>query len=207
MVPALLRPVSLAALLVLLVACEAARPPLTRSQAISAADSLLLREYLVWGNAIEVLDADTVEVDGQWWQVRYPDGPHGKARIILVDERTRWARFVPDGYVARAPAVGARRTVDAVRLDQGPWILAVLGTQTVPKDQRVQAEIDVKELNALARRTGLQAAFSLRPGNDESVTIIWGWQGDHGTLRDERVREWLAVRTRFQDSRWVDLTE
>lgn len=206
MVVTSIRPLLFAALVTVLVACEAARPPLSRSQAISAADSLLLREYLVWGNAIEVLEAETVEDDGQWWQVRYPDGPNGMARVILVDERTRWARFAPDGYVARVPAVGARSTVDAVRLNQGPWIL-VVGAESVPKDQRAQAEIDAKELNALALRTNLQPLFSVREGNDGSAMLIWGWQGEHGTVRDERVREWLAARTRFTDSRWVDLTE
>ncbi len=207
MVPAPLRAGLFTAAILLTAGCEAARPPLSRAQAISSADSLLLREHEVWGNAIEVQPASTVAVDGQWWQVRYPDADNGKARLILVDEDTRWARFAPPDYVARVKAVHAPRTAAPVRAEPGPWILLVQGTESYANDQRAQADIDANTLNTLARRTGLLPLFSVRAGNDETATIIWGWQGEQGTVRDEKVREWLAARTQYQTSRWVDLTE
>ena len=207
MVPAPFRAGLFTAAILLSAGCEASRPPLSRAQAISSADSLLLREHEVWGNAIEVQPASTVAVDGQWWQVRYPDAPNGKIRLILVDEDTRWARFAPPEYVARVTALHAPRTAAPVRADPGPWILLVQGAASYSAEKRTQAEIDVNTLNTLAQRTGLLPLFSVRAGNDATATIIWGWQGEHGTVRDEKVREWLAARTQYQASRWVDLTE
>lgn len=198
---------ALASTVLLLVACEAARPPLSRAQVIGCSDSLLLREYLVWGSPIEVLPPAGIEADGRrWWQVRYPSGGDGSDRIILVDEDSRWARIAPEGYVPRVPAIGSTRSV-TTRLDAGPWVLVVLGSERRPAEERAEVEVDVAELNRLASRTGLQPAFSTYAWPNGELTIVWGWQGEHGTQQDPRVRDWLDLRTRYRDSRWVDLTQ
>jgi hypothetical protein len=193
--------------LAILVACEAARPPLSRAEAIGSADSLLLREHVVWGPVVATMPPDGADAEGRrWWQISFGPDANGQQRIILVDEISRWARFADTDYVARVPATGIERTVSA-RLDAGPWILDVMGDAAQPMEQRAQVEVDAADLNNLARRTGLLPVFSARSTRDGRMTIVWGWQDDHGTVQDEKVREWLDLRTRFHDSRWIDLLQ
>ncbi|MBA3683639.1 MAG: hypothetical protein H0W72_00100 [Planctomycetes bacterium] len=186
-----------------IVGCET-RPPLTRGNAISSADSLLLRDHRVWGNPLEVLPPGSRDSHGhRWWQVRYADGPEGLPRIVLIDDESGWARIAPKEY---RPAVAVRsRPIDPaeVALQPGDFILQVAPEQPAERDAEVR--LDVAELNRLAARTGLYPCFSLRAGRDGSLAIVYGWSDGHGMPRDESVRDWLALRTRFADSRWIDL--
>ncbi len=185
------------------VGCET-RPPLNRGNAISSADSLLLRDHHVWGNPIEVLPPGQRDGAGRrWWQVRYADGPDGAARIVLIDDESGWAREAPERY---RPAVTARsRPSDpaAVALQAGDFILQVAPEQ--PAEREAEVRLDIGELNRLAARTGLYPGFTLRTGRDGRMAIVYGWSDGHGMPRDESVRDWLALRTSFADSRWIDL--
>ena len=41
--------------------------------------------------------------------------------------------------------------------------------------------------------------------NGGNLQLIYGWQGDHGIQRDEHVRDWLRLRSRYESSYWIDL--
>ena len=192
-------------LLALLLGCEG-RPPLNRAQVIGATDSLLLRENLQWGEAKEVLAPDRSTADGhRWWQVRYPPGPDGSDRIALLDDDSRWARLPPSGWIPRVAAVSRSPDPTRVTVQSGPSILLVSGSETFAEDRRAQLLVDIAELNRTADRTGLHPSFGLRQDRDGSLRIVYGWQDDHGITRDERIRDWLALRTRWNTSVWIDL--
>jgi len=194
-------------LLALLLGCEG-RPPLNRAQAISATDSLLLRDNRTWGDAVEVLPPDRADADGRrWWQVRYAPDPAGTDRIVILDDASRWARLPPAGWTPRVAAVSRSPDPTQVLIQTGPSILLVEGAEAVGEDRRAHLLVDIAELNRLAGRTGLQPAFSLREGRDGGLLMVYGWQDGQGMARDERVRDWLALRTRFTRSVWLDLGE
>lgn len=198
---------SLVALLLfaLLLGCEG-RPPLNRAQVVGAADSLLLREDLDWGEAKEVLPPDRADADGRrWWQVRYAPGPDGRDRLVLLDDASRWARLPPADWTPRVTAVSRPPDPDRVALQSGPSILFVSGEERFPEERRAELLVDIAELNRLATRTGLHPAFSLRRDNDGTLAIVYGWFDDHGIVRDERIRDWLALRTRWTRSAWIDI--
>lgn len=200
------RPLLVLALLAL-VACEG-RPPLNRAQVIAGTDSLLLREQLQWGEAVDVLPPPAAAApDGRrWWQVRYPDAPDGTARIVLFEDETRWSRLPPAGYVPRVAAASREPDPARVIIQPGPSILLLEGVRIHPEDARARLLVDAAELNTLAGRTGLHPAFSVRTGRDGTLSLVYGWQEDHGIARDERVRDWLRLRTKYGDSAvWVDL--
>lgn len=201
----LARSLAILALLALLLGCEG-RPPLNRAQVIGATDSLLLRENLQWGEAKEVLPPDRATADGhRWWQVRYAPGPDGSDRIALLDDDSRWARLPPTGWIPRVAAVSRSADPAKVTIQSGPSILLVSGAQIFPEAHRAQLLVDSAELNRTAERTGLHPAFGVRQDRDGSLRLVYGWQDDHGIARDERIRDWLALRTRWTDSVWVDL--
>lgn len=189
--------------LLLTVACEH-RQPLNRATAVGTADSLLLREFREWGEALDVQRPGAPDLDGRrWWQVTYAQGPRGEARIVLVDDRTGWARFPPPGYL---PVVAAgSRPVDpaAVRLPPGDWILLLGAPEPAARREALAAE--AVELNRLAQRSGLHPAFAVREGRDGSARLVWGWQGDGGTVRDPAAADWVRLRTRHADPAWAAL--
>ena len=199
------RSLAILVLLALLLGCEG-RPPLNRAQVIGATDSLLLRENLQWGEAKEVLAPDRTTSDGhRWWQVRYAPGPDGSDRISLLDDDSRWARLPPSGWIPRVAAVSRSPDPTRVTVQSGPSILLVSGSETFTEDRRAQLLVDIAELNRTADRTGLHPSFGLRQDRDGSLRIVYGWQDDHGITRDERIRDWLALRTRWNTSVWLDL--
>ena len=201
----LARSLAVVVLLALLLGCEG-RPPLNRAQVIGAADSLLLRENLQWGEAKEVLPPDRPTADGRrWWQVRYETAPDGAARIVLLDDDSRWARLPPADWVPRVAPVSRSADPAKVTLQSGPSILLVSGGETFPEEGRARLLVDIAELNRTAERTGLHPAFGLRQDRDGSLRLVYGWQDDHGIARDERIRDWLALRTRWTESVWTDL--
>ena len=74
----------------LLLAACAARLPLTRSEAVSAAQNWCLREGRVWGDPAEVTPPDKADAQGRtWWTVRFP-APAGESRIVKVDAASGW---------------------------------------------------------------------------------------------------------------------
>jgi hypothetical protein len=199
----------LALLITLAVAgCQQPRPPLSEGQAANCADSLLLNEHLSWGEAVEMIEPDATDRGGhRWWQVRYRTGPDGAPRIVLVDDQTRWARLPPPGWTARVHASAPSADVAPQRLVAGPWILGVTGAEAEDASMHAQRVVDANELNHLAARTGLVPAFSVRELRDGRTQLVYGWQGDSGMARDEKVRDWLRLRTRWQSSAWIDLSQ
>jgi hypothetical protein len=188
--------------------CQQPRPPLSHGIAANCADSLLLNEQLSWGEAVEVLPPDCSDLHGcRWWQVRYKPGPDAAPRLVLVDDQTRWARFPPSDWVPRVKATAPSIEAGPSRLQAGPWILDVIGVGFEAPEQRAQRLVDANELNQIASRTGLVPAFSVREQRDGRVQLVYGWQGDDGMTRDEKVRDWLRLRSRWQNSVWIDLTQ
>ncbi len=191
--------------LLVIIGCEG-RPPLNRAQVVGAGDSLLLRENLAWGEAKEVLPPDRADAAGRrWWQIRYAPGPDGRDRIVLLDDDSRWARLPPSDWIPRVAPVSRSADPARVTLQSGPSILLVSGTETYAEERRAQLLVDIADLNRTAERTGLHPAFSLRQDRDGSLRIVYGWQDDHGIARDERIRDWLGLRTRWTSSVWVDV--
>jgi len=192
----------IAFVLLVIAGCEQ-RPAITRGSASGSAGSLQMREGLSWGEPTEILEPTEPTLDGRWWwQVRYADGANGRPRIILVDRSSGWSRRPPPDWQVRVPAQPYDPPDHAV-IQPGPFILILNDPR--PGSEESQLRVDAAELNRLAGRTGLMPAFSVRTGRDASCQLIYGWQGDRGMKRDERVRDWLLVRTRWQASRWVEL--
>jgi len=192
---------------VLMVGCQQPRPPLSPGLAANCADSLLLNEHLAWGEASEILPPDGADPHGhRWWQVRYKSGPDGMPRLVLVEDQTRWARLPPSDWIPRVTVKTPSTDVAPQRLLAGPWILAVITPDSEAPEARAQRMVDANELNHLAAKTGVVPAFSVREARDGRVQLVYGWQGDGGMARDETVRDWLRLRTRWQASTWIDLT-
>jgi hypothetical protein len=198
--------VALAAILLLLGACET-RPPLTPGEVGGIADHLQLRENISWGEASEILPAAPSVIDGKrWWQVRYHDAPDGAARVILVDDDSGWARLPMPGYALRlTPSAKPSQSAPVVAAEGG-FVLVLTPAESVDETRRSALEREVVRLNALSGGNGLIPLFSLRRGRDERVSIVYGWQGDQGIAKDERVVEWITIRTPYHTPRWVDLT-
>jgi hypothetical protein len=194
----------LASALVLLVACEAARPPMTRAQIAGLADALCVREGREWGEATSVLQPDAPDAEGKtWWQVRYADDANGAPRVILVDGVSRWARFAHVGEAVRVDPQATESGWKDRRLARGSWVLQ-LSAAPAPESERAKLEAEVATLNADALRSDLCPAFAVRSARD-GLTITWGWQDDHGTLRDDAARDWVTRRTTYREPRWIDL--
>jgi hypothetical protein len=201
-----MRLLMLAMIAVFVVGCQQPRPPLSPGLAANCADSLLLNEHLAWGEATEILPPDGADADGnRWWQVRYKPGPDGAPRLVLVADQTRWVRLPPADWVQRVKADTPSASPAPEKLLAGPWILDVVGSGSEPAEQRARRKVDANELNQLAVRTGLVPAFTVREQRDGQVQLVYGWQGDGGMARDETVRDWLRLRTRWQTSVWIDL--
>ncbi len=197
---------ALAAILLALGACEA-RAPLTQGEVTGIADHLQLRENLSWGEASEVLLAAPNPADGKaWWQVRYHDAPDGAARVILVDDASGWARLPLPGYVLRLTPNAKPGVSAPVAAAEGTFVLVLTPVEAVDQTRRTVLEREVVRLNALSGGNGLVPLFSLRRGRDDVVSIVYGWQGDQGIAKDERVVAWITARTPYHTPRWIDLT-
>jgi hypothetical protein len=198
---------ALAVLLLMSTACEQ-RAPLGQGEVAGIADHLQLREHLNWGDPIEVLPPARSDADGHlWWQARYANGPDGSSRIIIVDDESGWSRLPPPGYVARSKPLGKPSAAVPVVAAEGPFVLLLTPSQEEDDQGRLVLEREVVRLNALAGSNGLIPLFSLRHGHDNQVSIVYGWQGDQGIAKDPRVVEWIALRTPYHDTHWVDLTQ
>jgi hypothetical protein len=190
-----------------LIACEA-RQPMDRYLVVTMGDSLQRREGLSWGDPIDVLGPDRADADGhKWWQITYKDGPRGESRMILVDAHTGWARFPGPDYHPRVAIASSPLPLFPHQAQTGAFILLVTGATTYDAGSRPTLEAEVRQLNEMAKNTGLYPLFEVREARGQGVQIVYGWQKDGGIQRDERVRDWLHVRTRFDKSVWVRLDE
>lgn len=184
----------------LIAGCES-RPPLNRGQAVGSADNLQRERGLAWGDPEESLEPATAGTDGhRWWQLRYRDGG-----IILVDADSGWARLPPADYVARARAVPRPASDPApVVIEEGSLVLRLTEPAEIATEREGELEREAARLNQLATRTGLHPLFSLRTDRQGRACLLYGWQGDRGIARDERVAEWVRLRTVYATA-WVDL--
>jgi hypothetical protein len=188
-----------------LAGCEN-RDPLGRAQVVALADHLQRRDGFDWGQPIEVISAGEADARGRsWWQVRYPDGGDGVARVILVDADSGWARLPPAGYRLRTTPAGSPSSERPVETSRGSFVLLVTPPEAASADRETALDRETVRLNELARNTGLGSLFSLRHGRDGRIGIIFGWHDEHGIARDERVVEWLTVRTPHRGFVWEDL--
>jgi hypothetical protein len=184
--------------------CEE-REPVTRAQVVSHAYNLQVRDGVNWGEPVETLPPATVDADGRrWWQLRYHPGKDGRSRVVLVDADSGWARYAPQDYVPRQAPPPKASGEQPLAVPEGSLVLVVTPAATVDDAGRRALEQEVRRLNALATNTGLPALFSLRERRDQQVSVIYGWQGDHGIAREERVVDWITARTPYRDLQWED---
>lgn len=194
-------------LLALLAACET-RAPLTRGQVAAIADNVQRAEGLAWGDPIEVLPPGLADAQGRrWWQLRYPGGEGGAERVLVVDDVSGWGRLPPAGYLMRLPAWQPPRpgVPQAVALAEGSHVLVLAGPEVVDAAQAGVWEREAARLNALAGGSGLYPVFSVHRDRQGRSSLVYGWQGDRGMAKDEKVRDWLRARTAWKDAWWADL--
>ncbi len=197
----------LMALLLASVSCEH-RAPLTQGEVVGIADNLQRREGVAWGEPSEVLPPGDYDAQNRrWWQLRYQPGADGVPRIIVVDAESDWARLPPSGYVVRVPPTGKPGAANPVVVAEGHEVLTVVPLAVGDEARRTALSREVVRLNALAGDSGLMPLFSLKDAHDGRLGIIYGWQGDRGIARDDRVVTWLEARTSYRDASWVDLTQ
>jgi hypothetical protein len=193
-----------------LAGCEH-RLPIGQSQAQSYAEDLQQREGVYWGWPIEVLPPDGPDPDGhRWWQIRYADqaGDHGSQRITLVDAESGWAQHPHPGYLVRVPSANAKPSSEhPLAVQEGPWIVLVTDPAVVPAERAAELEREASRLNALGSETGLYPVFSVRVDRQGRSALVYGWQGDRGIQKEERVGDWLSSRTPYGRGTWVDLRE
>lgn len=227
MLRAMIRPLAALPLLLLaLAACES-RPPLARVQVAVIADNVQREFGLNWGDPEEVLPPETAPDGHRWWQVRYHPGTDGAQRLILVDHDSGWGRLPPDGYAPRiaparpaapapllaspvnpgvsAGATSAAATVPPPGLVEGPFLLVLEAHAQVDGVRAGELAREAMRLNALAGGSGLYPAFSVHQDRNGRQALVYGWQGDRGMARDERVAEWVRLRTTYKQAGWLDL--
>ncbi len=193
----------LVGLAVLLLACEPRRP-LVRAEVVGKADSCQRAIGVDWGSPLSVLPPDGADDDGRrWWQVSYQPGGDGADRIILVDHDSGWARLPAPGWRVRHERAQTASASPPDQLKPGADLLIVA---TSPERGAEELAREVDRLNALAKETGLAPLFSLRDARDERQ-IVYGWHDDAGIHRDDAVRDWLRLRTPYNDAYWVSLAQ
>lgn len=175
---------------------------------MGAADNLLLHEGRQWGPPLEVLPPAGADHRGQrWWQLRYADqigGGHGN-RLVIVDAETGWAQHPPGGYLVRVPSSTKASAAHPVAVQEGAFILMVTAPTAITQERAAELEREVARLNALGGESGLYPLFSLRTDRAGETAIMYGWQGDRGIQREERVSQWLQARTPYGAGTWIDL--
>ncbi|MBA3710355.1 MAG: hypothetical protein H0W83_16215 [Planctomycetes bacterium] len=187
--------------------CEPRQPP-GQGEVVGASDNLLLHEGSQWGTPVEVLPPGPPDAHGsRWWQLRYADeigGVRG-SRLVIVDAHSAWAQHPYAGYVVRVPTSAKSSATNPVVVQEGAFILMVTPPAVVDDEKMAELEREVARLNALGGEAGLYPIFSLRTNRAGETAIVYGWQGDRGIQRDDRVSEWLTARTPYGAGTWVDL--
>jgi len=216
-------PLAIAAFIVLAIVttsgCEP-RMPVERGEAVGAADDLLRYRGLAWGDPVDVLTPGPADARGhRWWQVRY-DRPPGAdlsadptapgPRIILVDAVSGWSQFPPPGYTLREPLSAVPPDAPPTpppAIAEGEWVVLVTAPVAMDAETAALSQRECSRLNALAASTSLYPLFSLHQDPGHRWAIVYGWQGDRGIAKDEKVREWLHLRTSYGDGTWSNLLE
>jgi hypothetical protein len=191
--------------LMLLVGCVAP-PPIARGAAAGIADNVQRAHSLDWGDPVEVLPPSAPDAQGHcWWQLRYAGTP---PRLILVDAETGWGRlpsadYVPRGQVHMPPSPLPAR---APMLQDGSFIYCLKPPAELGDGGVAELEREAARLNALAATTNLYPLFSVRTDHAGKSALIYGWQGDRGMAQDERLGQWIALRTAYAPTAyWSDL--
>ena len=180
--------------------------PISRGAAAGIADNVQRAHSMNWGDPVEVLPPSPPDAQGhRWWQVRYAGTP---ARLIIIDADTGWGRLPPADYVPRGqpqppPPVTAGR---APLVSEGSFIYCLTAPVELPEAALAELEREAARLNALAATTDLYPLFSVRTDRSGRSSLIYGWQGDRGMVRDDHVAQWVAVRTTYAPTAtWSDL--
>jgi hypothetical protein len=186
------------------------RPPLDRGQVSSIATNVCLAEHQAWGDPTDVLPPGPADANGKtWWQVRYRGVTSaGRARVVIVDAESGWGRLAPPDYVIREPAMApppAAAQGAPSALPDGTWILVVVPAQPTSAERDGELTREAMRLNRLAAETNLMPAFSMWSDRAGRTALVWGWQGDRGTVRDPAVVEWLKARSGHREPGWIDL--
>lgn len=186
------------------------RPPLERAQVAAIASNVCMGNNVAWGDPIEVLYPGQADADGRlWWQVRYRGVTEaGRARVVIVDNDTRWGRLPSNDYVIREPAIAAlpvATTGAPSALPDGSFILVVVAAETSTPARDGELTREAMRLNRMANETNLLPAFAMWTDHGGRTALVWGWQGDRGTTKNDAVSSWLKARTAHRDPGWVDL--
>ena len=199
-------PIALAVIGLVVAGCET-RPPLNRGQVVGIADNVCLGDSLNWGEPVEVLEPGEADAQGKrWWQVRYFATPGSAPRIILVDDASHWGRRLPDGQPIRVRAKPDpdRAPVSAVSVREGSFVLVLVEPAERSREDAIGLEREAVRLNGLASGDGLPPLFLARTDSHDRVSLLYGWQADHGITADDAVRAWVTAHG-YAEPRWVDL--
>jgi len=200
--------VAITLLTLTMVGCGEPRQPIVRATAVNAADDYQRLEGCGWADPIDVLAPDVPAAQGRsWWQVRYPDGPEGRLRIILVDGATGWARLPPADYRVRVSNPVLPTAAPLTMLREGTAILVVVEPAPAEPALVGTLERECARLNALASRSNRWPAFAAKRDAQGRIALVYGWQGDRGTVQDNAISDWLAAHTDYGPGRWVDLSK
>ena len=182
--------------LLTLVGCDP-RQPVTRGQAAAIAGNLQLREGWAWGDPTDI-QTPVTHGGRLWWQVAYRGG-----QVILVDAESGWARLPPDDYARRRAAVAEPTTTPpAAVVAEGRFLLVLV---PAAEGDSAPQEREAARLNHLASQTGLYPLFGVHTDRLGRHALVYGWQGDRGIAQDDRVVEWVRLRTDHDHPAWVDL--
>jgi hypothetical protein len=192
-------------LLSVFIGCEERRT-MNRAQAVSNAAHLQLRDDLKWGEPIEVLAPVEIDANKQaWWQVRYHPGQNGQTRILLVDANSGWARLPPPDYRVRLPPAPKPSATAPVTMREGSSILIIVPFIDAGESALARTTREVERLNILASETGLLPRFGVRKHRDGRHSLIYGWDNERGIEKDERITQWLNLRTPYRNAVWENL--
>ena len=186
-----------------LAACEDPRVPLNPGRARSMADMKLELLGKDWGTAREVAKPDRVDAEGRrFWTVHYPLGPEGQIRVVYVNDATSWAQAhesptdpVVTNKIEHKPA----EVLEHQRFSEGSSILILAAGHPDVLDA------EVIRLNSLALQTGLLPQFSVRRLKADNGQLIFGWNNNHGIQENQRILDWVTLRTTYKDAYWLDL--
>jgi hypothetical protein len=197
------------ATVLVLMSCEG-RAPLNHGEVVAIANHYQINQGVAWGEPNQVLPPppDGVDSDGHsWWQVRYPDGADGQRHVILVDSISGWARVPWPNYAMRQPAIGKPSVASPVTINDGHFVLALTPIEPANHDRRTALETEMSRLNVLADQNGLAPLFFVRTTQNGAMSLVYGWQGDRGIAKDDRIVQWMKLRTAYQAAVWLDLSQ
>jgi hypothetical protein len=94
----------------------------------------------------------------------------------------------------------------APMLQDGSFIYCLKAPAELGDGGVAELEREAARLNALAATTNLYPLFSVRTDHTGKSALIYGWQGDRGMAQDERLGQWVALRTAYAPTAyWSDL--